>query len=426
MKKTILALLLTICTFAYAGTNSFYSQTISAGSGTITLINLSNAMNIPDFIWLYPNGGNPVSLSQNLILSSTGTASAYNVTHVQLYWEAGAINLNGYTATAFGYNVPQWLLNDNAILDFYFKGNTAILQGIPRPDIGDTSSISGSSIIPNSIPWLQQFDVVTNFNDSVNINGTLKIKSSSTGTPTVGASLIATDTFGHNIYGCVPLCVSDTPTIIPTIHTLLGYWKITGNTGTNEGINYLGTADNHSLVLATIGVPRVWIDSATGYMSLQAGANPPNALTVGAAKGFQVSGSTGNIVVLNGVTTSFPSSQGLARSTLQNDGAGNLSWAPTSDTGTTFTPVTGDSVNLVTPKNTVNPAGTIANFTLILPAVAINWQVYEFSFLQAVSALHWSIRLNGGTVSAGVPTAAAQYATIKIYYNPTLSEWVLY
>jgi len=61
-------------------------------------------------------------------------------------------------------------------------------------------------------------------------------------------------------------------------------------------------------------------------------ASPNSALSVGASNQFQVN-STGNLTKINNVTTSWPSSQGVANTLLQNDGSGNLTWAPTSLTG---------------------------------------------------------------------------------------------
>ncbi|OGK13731.1 hypothetical protein A2861_03510 [Candidatus Roizmanbacteria bacterium RIFCSPHIGHO2_01_FULL_38_15] len=60
---------------------------------------------------------------------------------------------------------------------------------------------------------------------------------------------------------------------------------------------------------------------------------PVSMLSVGASSQFQVD-SLGNIVKLNNVTTSFPSSQGGAGSLLTNDGAGILTWGSPSGTGT--------------------------------------------------------------------------------------------
>jgi len=62
---------------------------------------------------------------------------------------------------------------------------------------------------------------------------------------------------------------------------------------------------------------------------------PTSLLSVGSASQFQVN-TSGNIVKLNNITTSFPSSQGAANSILTNDGSGNLSWS-TSNVGTSLT-----------------------------------------------------------------------------------------
>lgn len=65
------------------------------------------------------------------------------------------------------------------------------------------------------------------------------------------------------------------------------------------------------------------------------GTTAPTArFSVGASNQFQVN-TTGDITKINNVTTSFPISQGVANTVLQNDGTGNLSWAtvaPASDT----------------------------------------------------------------------------------------------
>ena len=54
--------------------------------------------------------------------------------------------------------------------------------------------------------------------------------------------------------------------------------------------------------------------------------SPTSMLSVGNSSQFQVN-STGNIVSINNVVTSFPSSQGSSGTFLQNNGTGTLSWA---------------------------------------------------------------------------------------------------
>ena len=57
--------------------------------------------------------------------------------------------------------------------------------------------------------------------------------------------------------------------------------------------------------------------------------SPSNKLSVGSAQGFQVD-DNGNIVSINGITYSWPSSQGSSGTVLKNDGSGNLTWGTVS------------------------------------------------------------------------------------------------
>jgi hypothetical protein len=67
-----------------------------------------------------------------------------------------------------------------------------------------------------------------------------------------------------------------------------------------------------------------------GYIGI--GTNAPTSLfSVGASSKFQVN-TSGNIVKVNNVTTSWPSSQGAANTYLKNDGNGNLIWGGVSGT----------------------------------------------------------------------------------------------
>ncbi len=53
--------------------------------------------------------------------------------------------------------------------------------------------------------------------------------------------------------------------------------------------------------------------------------NPVSLFSAGSASEFQIN-SSGNITYVNGIKTTFPSSQGSANTFLRNDGIGNLSW----------------------------------------------------------------------------------------------------
>jgi len=73
--------------------------------------------------------------------------------------------------------------------------------------------------------------------------------------------------------------------------------------------------------------------------------SPASPFSVGGTSQFQIN-SSGNIVKINNVTTSWPSSQGAANTFLKNDGSGNFSWSAnvgvTSITATA--PLTGGTI----------------------------------------------------------------------------------
>ena len=104
---------------------------------------------------------------------------------------------------------------------------------------------------------------------------------------------------------------------------------------------------------------------------------PTSTFSIGSSNEFQIN-STGNIIKLNNVTTSFPSSQGVANSSLRNDGSGNLTWADPASTGvigywnrvsTYMSPFNvGDSVGigLSTPLAKLHVLGTTEQMRLII------------------------------------------------------------
>ena len=123
------------------------------------------------------------------------------------------------------------------------------------------------------------------------------------------------------------------------------YGAKSGSTGTGTGYavfgNALGTgATNYGGYFTSSGAT----SNVGGYFSgtqygiiVPAGggsvgigtSTPTSRLSVGASSEFQVN-STGNLVRINNVPYSFPAAQGAASTFIQNDGAGNLSWAAVS------------------------------------------------------------------------------------------------
>lgn len=97
-----------------------------------------------------------------------------------------------------------------------------------------------------------------------------------------------------------------------------------GNTASDGGQIFLQSGANPGLVFLNRETGGIGFMNSTFVMTMT--LDDAGTLSVGSGNEFQVN-STGNIVKINNVTTSFPAAQGAAGSFLQNDGAGNLSWA---------------------------------------------------------------------------------------------------
>ncbi|MEI7742094.1 MAG: hypothetical protein WCJ29_06415, partial [bacterium] len=116
--------------------------------------------------------------------------------------------------------------------------------------------------------------------------------------------------------------------------------------------------------------------SGTGLVVTNAGnigigdTAPASKFTVGSGSLFQVN-SSGNIVKINNVTTSFPASQGAAGSVLLNDGSGNLSWAASTATGfwnratSTLSPANAGDAITTTGNISTTSTGTITSAGLL-------------------------------------------------------------
>lgn len=84
-----------------------------------------------------------------------------------------------------------------------------------------------------------------------------------------------------------------------------------------------------------------------------------------------------------------------------------------------FTPSTGQTVTLVkTQRNIVNPIGTIAALTLVLPSSPSNNDEVQVKFTQAVTAITYS----GGTVVGGSSGATAGYL-LTLTYDSSTTSW---
>jgi hypothetical protein len=98
------------------------------------------------------------------------------------------------------------------------------------------------------------------------------------------------------------------------------------------------------------------------------------SLNIGGSSQFQVN-SSGNVIKLNNITTSFPSSQGAAGTVLRNDGSGNLSWATAGNTTFNVTTMSTSQALVATTHDIVL---VTAGVTITLPtAVGISGKVFN-------------------------------------------------
>jgi len=113
-------------------------------------------------------------------------------------------------------------------------------------------------------------------------------------------------------------------------------------------------------------------------------------------------------------------------------GSGNLVLMALPGSGETyFTPVTGDSILPLTQDIGVNPAGTLANLTIIMPALSSGITKIAISTSQVITSLHYSVILEAGsTVSPNAPasilTVTGGQGVVHLKYQPNTSSWQPY
>jgi hypothetical protein len=154
--------------------------------------------------------------------------------------------------------------------------------------------------------------------------------------------------------------------------------------------------------------------------------NTAVAATNGIALGNSASASQNQLAIAGIRTISIPNATNSIRYVLTDtSGTGDFVPQPNPiEAQTTYTPLTGDSVSVSTTSNLINPAGTIANFTIRLPASPYSGQLLEFSSTQIITSLHWSVALNQSvTAAATLPSSIAAGGTVKIMYNSATTTW---
>ena len=234
---------------------------------------------------------------------------------------------------------------------------------------------------------------------------------SGTGNAAFGYASLASNTTGSNNTG---------------VNGLEG--NTTGSHNTGVGVNSLGnttTGSNNTAIGEQAGQANITGSNnvTIGYEADVASSSTHNAIVVGPAI---IGGS--NQFTVGGESEYHPNMNNCVGCVMIDSTSGGTGvFIPKKlfgNTGTYFTPSTGDSISISTGKNTVNPSGTIANLTLIFPASPIAYQTYFFSFTQVVTAMHYSVRLSGGANPTGLPSAETVNGTFSAYYDPNLATWI--
>lgn len=209
-------------------------------------------------------------------------------------------------------------------------------------------------------------------------------------------------------------------------NTAVGYDAITQgttgskNSGFGSGSLFTVTTGSNNTALgnsADVATSSTHDAISIGYNSISG--------TSGIAIGTSASASANQLAIAGIRSISIPDMTSAVNYVL-TDTSGTGDFVPRSNpifAETNFTPLTGDSIQITTSQNVINPAGTLAVLTVILPADPYSGQIVELTTTQVLTSVLWSVRVSGGT-SAGLPSTLAQYGTAKVKWNATLSMWL--
>lgn len=273
--------------------------TVTPSTGTVSpAVDLANP---PAKVYLFTSG--TVSLSQNLIVTSTNTPPNDIIAEVQVFWRPGTILLNGHGFSLFGTNVTQDFLNTFSTFTFDFYNNTSLLLGAANVPLQDTAVQPVASLIPsanvgdklitinangsNIVVWSadsggsQQIDTLTSHmvtadtlsvKQGASIGSTLSVGGSASlntlqviNQTTLGSGLslngLTLSKPSSNLYQAILIqenidsVVRDSCATIDVCNAgalLTNYfWNLTGNAGTDPATNFLGTTDAEPILFKT-------------------------------------------------------------------------------------------------------------------------------------------------------------------------------
>jgi len=231
---------------------------------------------------------------------------------------------------------------------------------------------------------------------------------------------------GNTAIGSQSLYHNTTGVDVTAIGLFALYENTTGQENTALGYDALAqatTADHNTALGSTSLFTAVTGSNNTGIGD---GADVATSSTHDAiAMGYNAIASTNQLAIAGIRTISIPNMTSAVNYVL-TDTSGTGDFVPRSNpifAETDFTPLAGDSIQITTSQNVINPAGTLAVLTVILPANPYSGQIVELTTTQILTSVLWSVRVSGGT-TAGLPSVLAQYGTAKVKWNTTLSKWL--
>lgn len=342
-------------------------------------------------------------------------------------------------------------------------------------------SYTGSMIQPGgNVNTLTKFNNEVTFYDSVHLHVSNPILT--------GSGVVAINDSGTLGYGCAPWCTSgngglnrtnylgtsDTVALrfrvnsLPAgiidynkFNTAFGVYSMASNTtgGNNVAIGaqslFNNTTGNNTAVgcfssgsittgsgNTAIGRSSLLSAPTTGSNNTAVGGNAAvsSAATTGAtAIGYNTTASDNGVALGFGITASanqfavggeneyHPNmNSGLNYVMTDTCGCGVFVPMPIGVVGGgTFTPVTGDSLVINKQINTINPAGTLTNLTIVFPSTAKPFQLIYFNFQQIITNLHYSVRISGGANPTQLPSSETVGGTFSAYFDPNLNTWIV-
>jgi len=458
-----------------------YPPTYYIPAGGQTINNLTYYQVVNQAFYVSTSGS--VNLGSNtytLTYASLPNANAtwnviFDATNLTLATKTN-VNLFGETPLATYSGIKKFYINFSVVWD----------AGVPIKKVTYLASLDDLKNFASSV----NFNSRANFNDTVKLYGKTYVAPEVP--ISAGSALVAKDTTGRVEWGCTPWCTTGNAgttagtNFIGTtdVEDLVFKYNSTevgrlDNTSVYFGLeSYSGFSGSNSVAIGKYALrSNVSADNNTalGASALYGITTGTNNVGVGYNTGSNIESGLSNIIIGSGSAVSLvtgddnisighgadvatssttksigigygatPSSNQLAIAGIRSisipdmssgvnyvltdtSGSGDFVSRPSSY-GTTYTPVTGDSVVISTQSNTINPAGTIANFTIRLPGTPTSWQIITLTSTQIITALHWSTALSGDadSVESHVPTALTAGQAIKIQYNSTLNKWLNY